>query len=246
MAATLVQSKTVAASSATSTATFDSSPTDGNLLIAIVAYVGNSGFATTPTGWAQAAFSGGSAHGFVTIWYKVAGAGESSTVTFTVSTLAVGSIAIFEYSGMTATPFDVGAQAAAAYGTSIGTGTTATIAQADELLIAAVATPEVTRTFSNTWGNGFTQLSQHNRQETASLVVASTGAYTTSEAWTGASWGVGCIAAFKIAVSGTNMKINIADTFKDVSEVKINIGDTWKTVTKVQVNIGNIWKTVFG
>jgi len=47
------------------------------------------------------------------------------------------------------------------------------------------------------------------------------------------------------AAAGTNMKINIGDTFKDVSEMKINIGDSWKAVTKVQQNIGDAWKTVF-
>ena len=48
------------------------------------------------------------------------------------------------------------------------------------------------------------------------------------------------------AGAGTNIKINIGDTFKDVSEMKINIGDVWKPVVKVQQNIGDVWKTVFG
>jgi len=44
----------------------------------------------------------------------------------------------------------------------------------------------------------------------------------------------------------TNMKVNIGDVFKDVSEIKINVGDSWKTVTKIQINVGDVWKTVFG
>jgi len=47
-------------------------------------------------------------------------------------------------------------------------------------------------------------------------------------------------------VVATNMKINISDVFKDVSELKINIGDAWKNVNKIQQNIGDVWKTVFG
>lgn len=47
------------------------------------------------------------------------------------------------------------------------------------------------------------------------------------------------------AASGTNMKVNISDVWKDVSEVKINIGDTWKTVNSVKINIGDTWKTIF-
>ena len=47
------------------------------------------------------------------------------------------------------------------------------------------------------------------------------------------------------APTGTNMKINIGDTFKDVSELKINIGDSWKEITSAKINIGDSWKTIF-
>lgn len=46
-------------------------------------------------------------------------------------------------------------------------------------------------------------------------------------------------------LAGTNMKINIGDTFKEVSSAQINIGDSWKPVTKAQVNIGDSWKSIF-
>jgi len=45
--------------------------------------------------------------------------------------------------------------------------------------------------------------------------------------------------------SGTNMQINIGDSWKVVDKLQINIGDVWKTVTKVQQNIGDVWKSVF-
>lgn len=44
---------------------------------------------------------------------------------------------------------------------------------------------------------------------------------------------------------GTNMKINIGDTWKDVDSMKINIGDTWKDVVGIKQNIGDVWKDVF-
>jgi biopolymer transport protein ExbB len=44
---------------------------------------------------------------------------------------------------------------------------------------------------------------------------------------------------------GTNLKINIGDTWKDVSEMKINIGDTWKDVSGAKINIGDTWKDIF-
>lgn len=45
--------------------------------------------------------------------------------------------------------------------------------------------------------------------------------------------------------TGTNMQINIGDSFKSVDALKINIGDVWKSVTSVKLNIGDVWKDVF-
>jgi hypothetical protein len=45
--------------------------------------------------------------------------------------------------------------------------------------------------------------------------------------------------------TGTNMKLNVGDSWKTVTAVKVNVGDSWKPVTKVQVNVGDSWKTVF-
>ncbi len=45
--------------------------------------------------------------------------------------------------------------------------------------------------------------------------------------------------------TGTNMQINIGDSFKDVDALKINIGDVWKDVVSVKQNIGDAWKDVF-
>lgn len=48
-----------------------------------------------------------------------------------------------------------------------------------------------------------------------------------------------------VSVGGTNMQINIGDSWKDVDSIQINIGDAWKDVDSVQVNIGDAWKDVF-
>lgn len=44
---------------------------------------------------------------------------------------------------------------------------------------------------------------------------------------------------------GINMKVNIGDSWKEVTEIKVNIGDTWKNVISIKQNIGNTWKDVF-
>lgn len=47
------------------------------------------------------------------------------------------------------------------------------------------------------------------------------------------------------ASAGTNIQLNISDTWKTVSGMQINIGDSWKTITGAQINIGDSWKTIF-
>jgi hypothetical protein len=47
------------------------------------------------------------------------------------------------------------------------------------------------------------------------------------------------------SAAGTNMQINIGDTFKSIAGMQINIGDVWKTVAGAQINIGDVWKTIF-
>jgi len=45
--------------------------------------------------------------------------------------------------------------------------------------------------------------------------------------------------------AGTNMQINIGDTWKAVASAQVNIGDAWKAVASAKVNIGDTWKTIF-
>jgi len=56
---------------------------------------------------------------------------------------------------------------------------------------------------------------------------------------------INCLITYTEATSGTNIKINIGDTFKTVSAIKINIGDSWKSVTAAKINIGDSWKSIF-
>ena len=39
-------------------------------------------------------------------------------------------------------------------------------------------------------------------------------------------------------MANTDNKLNIGDSWKDMSEMYINIGDDWKTVSEAYVNIG--------
>jgi hypothetical protein len=60
-----------------------------------------------------------------------------------------------------------------------------------------------------------------------------------------ASMTMGIIPEVITPPSGTNMQINIGDSWKDVDALKINIGDSWKDVVAVKQNISDSWKDVF-
>lgn len=59
------------------------------------------------------------------------------------------------------------------------------------------------------------------------------------------STGVGNGSTVGFTTIGTNIQINIGDTWKTVESIQINIGDSWKEVTNAQINIGDTWKTIY-
>ena len=73
-----------------------------------------------------------------------------------------------------------------------------------------------------------------------------TSVFTLPDPWDGTSE-LSRIAAFYAVytTAGTNMQVNIGDTWKDVAAMQVNIGDTWKDVAGAQINIGDTWKTIF-
>jgi hypothetical protein len=188
-------------------AVFGTTPTQNNLLIA----VGNSDsdITMTSTGWSIAA-SIVVATGLYIYW-KIAGASESSTVTIGINVSDSGEMAIYEYSGNTASPLDKTATTSASGVASCGTGTTATTAQADELLFAAVGKDSTATWNGLAWTNSFTTLSGPiagngapgaSCLSTATRAVNATGAYTTTASWTDGNWSCGgAIATFKAAAA---------------------------------------------
>lgn len=118
------------------TATYGAAPTQDNLLVLVHHYM-TTGTVTLPAGWTQAVLQQGSAK--FTIAYKIAGAAEGTGVTVSVSSSDLQTITIFEYSGID-TLDQTASNPCSTLGTSCSTGTTATTVQADELVIAGIAT----------------------------------------------------------------------------------------------------------
>lgn len=210
MAYTVVRKITAAATTQTGSATLDASPTQGDLLVAVVGSNGSSTDAvTTPSGWTLAAHGGG-AYLVINMFYKVAGASESATfsVTYTgTSTTYSTAIVVYEFSTFTATPLDQVANGSnlAAASTSWSTSTTPTTTQADDLCIAAwtSAGAQTDTSYSNSFvkQDSVDESVGGTNTTTAFLETVATGAQTCTMTRTAsAANGQGCIATFKVGV----------------------------------------------
>jgi hypothetical protein len=187
-------------------ATFDATPVAGDLLVAIVG-VSTTSTINTPSGWSAAINESGTSctQPCEAIFYKIAGSSESGTVTVTVGdTNSVLGLQIYEYDGIdTASPLDKTASANGT-STSVSTGTTATTAQANEILVAGMVI-RVATSYSG-WTNSFSEQFDFQYEVGQTYVrsyagadrhVTSTGTYsTTATVGTSGAWR-GQIATFK-------------------------------------------------
>lgn len=178
------------------TISWNTTPTQGNLLIAVgrgTTTIGNASI----SGWTLASSAlittGASTVG---IWYKVAGASEGNvTLDWTGSTTT--GFAIMEWSAG-ATILDQISKTDDTGGTvtSRSSGTTPTTTVDDELVIAGVGTGASTT--AQSWSNSF--VDEYSPDTVTfyigSLVVSSTGTYETTMSWTTARRAGGCIATF--------------------------------------------------
>lgn len=203
MAATLVQSKSYTGTAASShSIVLDAGPTQGNLLVLSVV---SDATVNTPSGWTVVNSAVDDTGTYM--YTKDAGAGESATITVSPSSSAALAMAVLEYSGMTASSLDK-TQKATAQDTPVSTGTTATTAQADEVLVGMVGINQNSSRTISSWSNSFVQQfnvatgsgPSHVRLGVALLTVSSTGTYETAATLSGGQTHCsGIIGTFKIA-----------------------------------------------
>jgi hypothetical protein len=190
----------------TITATFGATPTNGNLLIAVVACatgsIVTSGVAETNATWTKAVNSSYGTQD-ISIWYSYVTASNFGTaVTATIDTFGggLGVINIFEYSGLvTSNVLDKTATQSIQKTTSPVTGTTATTSQTVELCIGGLcgsgATTVSTPINSFTLYDGVDYASVNNTS--LAYIASATGTYSSG----GTSFSninfVGAIATFK-------------------------------------------------
>lgn len=198
----------VSASVSSRTIILDSAPIEGNLLIAYINLVNGSRTITAPSEWTQAgeAQFGSSNQGRAAVWYKVAGVGESSSITFSWVAAVSGGFTVEEWSGIALTsPLDGSATGTSGLATSASTltlGPTSPVStQSDDLVVACLAVAE-DPTWSNVWTAGFAVApGSSTTQFTVAHFVGGTAgdAFTTSTTWTKPTFVAGVIAAFKAA-----------------------------------------------
>lgn len=180
------------------TVTLGSGPTAGNLLIAWA----NSNATVTigGTGWTAgpSIIDGNGAY----FWWKVAGASEPASVTFTPSVSDNVAAGLLEYSGNTATPFDVSSSSMhSGSAVSSTTAVTVTTTADHDLGIAAGllhnSSPAATAPTAPTWTNGWSNI-QSQGAVTGSYVVYSfigdnldlgtAGSVSTAVSWSTNTW----------------------------------------------------------
>lgn len=210
MAIALVQKKGAqsGASVASLDVTLDAPPTAGNLLVACC---NSDATVATPAGFSLAVSAISSQGCYV--FYRVVQAGDSATVTFAPSVSDSIAAGVIEYSGLvTVSVLDkTASNTTNASASSLATGTTATTAQASELVIVCVGPhggnnhPWVL----SSWSAGYTsQVEEPNGLANSAVfssachigdqIVGATGAYAATGTWSPASNDAGAaIATFK-------------------------------------------------
>lgn len=154
MALSVVQDNTGTSGTTSVTATFNSTPARSNLMVGCIFTRATS--ITNPTNWNTAIeVLNTTENDALRISYKVV-TDDAAGVTFTVNVNDASSLGIFEVSGNdTATPLDKTASTGRTTAvTSISSGTTAALAQADEICFAvagirgAISTPSMSNSYT--------------------------------------------------------------------------------------------------
>lgn len=203
-------------------AVFSSTPVAGNLMIAsVTASVGVGSIAIS--GWSTAnSIAVGLAGGLV-VFYKVAGAGESTTVTATGTLATFMDIHIEEVDGIDdVSPLDKVASAADSGSgvTSRSSGTTASITQANEFVYTAVAT--VTDNGAGAaWTNSVTLENTTLHLITGDKSVSTVATYESTASWVNSVRAAGIAVTF-LAETGVNL---VQKNLPKPTTVQINWGN---------------------
>lgn len=177
-------------------ATFDATPTQNNLILALVSSNVAAG-SMAITGFSTATSVAVGITGGMVLFYKIAGAAESATITATGTLATLMDLHIFEYSNINSSPLGVTATTAdSGLGvTSRLSGTTAVAANGSSLTFAGVATI-LTNGGLVSWSNSFNTGITTTDLMSSDLVTFSNAAQSTTATWNTSQRAAGLIATF--------------------------------------------------
>jgi len=208
-------------SSSPLTVTLVQTPTDGNVLIAVIGSYGSTGISSVSSiedgngkvTWTKQVSKNDGYYRDVEIWLGVITSGASTTQTVTLSGSLHNVVAdICEYSGIVTSNFLDKTATHTAYSSNPDTGTTTTTGQANELWIGGTA---IASQSQSTPTNGFSLLdgTLYGYISVAYLekIVSLEGTANSGTTADGDNFWVGCIATFKASVTKS---WNKAETWK--------------------------------
>jgi hypothetical protein len=202
---------------------------EGNLMVATVTAAGT-GTVTAPSGWTVVTNTTQSTTLRQAIYYKVAGAGEGSSYSWSLGTSRSTSGGIVDYSGVNQTaPVDATAAATGASGNAVAPSVTTSVA-GDQVVAsvsfatATTVTPDATATERYDTSSGSTT------SEAADFVQATGGATATKTATPAAS-GSGWIAAAIALRDASQAVLSVSTTAAPSFSANLNSGDQAKTYT---------------
>lgn len=198
MAFARVQNATNGANATTLVVTLGAAPAVGNLLVAwansdATVIIGGSGWTAGPS-----VIDGNGAY----TWWKIAGASEPSSVTFTPSVTDYITAGILEYSGSTTSPLDATSSSThSGAGVSSTTAVTVTTTAAHDLGIACgllhSSSPNITAPTAPVWTNGWSNIQTQGATPGSyacwsyigdNLDVGAAGAVSTAVSWSTVTW----------------------------------------------------------
>jgi len=230
MAATLVQSAKGTSNLATTTASFASTPTNGNIIVLCFAADDYNG--TPNTGWTESTGMRQQTYHGSYLWWRVA-SGGSNSFQYTIGSGTNSSWVLMEISGLDSSPYDISNGQFATGSAKTYSTPALTPSAGDRLLVAAVNFNRNSGTLAgNTvtgWTNSFTAVDSigsgpSGTNTTASLAYRSVTANgSTSYSTSGTSdidvtSASGLIIAFKVASGGGAVNGSLSQTIPAVTQ----------------------------
>lgn len=210
-----IQNKVGTGSSTSPSVTMDSSITEGNLII-VFCETGD-GTLTAPSGYSTAVDSNNTTESDrFAIFYKVAGASESTTITASTSGSDEWAMHAFEYEGpWESSPLDLGeSEARDGSTTSYLCNPTGTTSQNDELAVVGAYTRNTASDDSDSWDSGYTLVastqSANKTLHGAVKVLTATGSVSSTLSIPSATVVMGGGCSFKKQGAGGGLSIPIA------------------------------------